>query len=281
MKFIIFLLIFISCLNQKSTHDENLETLLRRLSFSKEVFKINPNISQGVLISSPPDTWQLISKFKLKVTSETYLVDCLFYKVPTAKNAGILKLVSEKNGKSCDESYLEKGKIEVNKINKLSYLFKENILHLKLNDQNFKIKMPNIWEKTVKPKVFSSDIKNDVSLLGFGLLDYVPSEVYGEEILKENDYCHTYTNSCSEKIAYKCDKCPQGIFTEVVSSNCRDGYNKICGDFSCGGVGELACIRGFQASKFKLDYCINDSPVGFCDEGLRVYCRDDKLVCAY
>jgi hypothetical protein len=48
----------------------------------------------------------------------------------------------------------------------------------------------------------------------------------------------------------------------------------------CGRAGFPACIRGYVASKLDPNaFCINDSPVGFCQKGLRVVCLNNQLMC--
>lgn len=279
---LLFFFLFVSCFNvEKNARSKDLENIFQRVIYTEEILEVNEELSQNIIIHEPKDTWQFLFKIKLKLTDDSYLIDCLFYKVPSEKEDGVLKLKSQQLGEDCKEDYLSRGKWEVAGIKDFSFAIASKGLSFSISEQMFKFPLLNTKSIKNVSKLFESGIKNDIELIGEGVLEYKLSERYQVNNLKEGDLCHKLENTCEESLSFSCNRCPNGVYTQIISSNCRKAYNKVCGDISCGGVKELACIRGFEATKFKFNYCINDSPVGFCHEGLRVYCKDQKLICDY
>lgn len=180
---------------------------------------------------------------------------CLSYYIPLEGEDGELSLST---GDNCE---IKKSFIK----NKTAFYYelKQDSLELFLNGKIFKSSFLNL----------SLNNKNKV-------LELAINEKAQEDSLEDGTLCYKVKDGCEveENI---CNKCKNKIYTPVVGSNCRSSYNKICGDLSCGGLYENACIRGFNASKLKYHYCFNDSPVGYCRDGLRVVCKDFILKCEY
>ena len=80
----------------------------------------------------------------------------------------------------------------------------------------------------------------------------------------------------SPKKEFDCDKCKYGWYQGIS----KDGIIRFCGEDLCGERGMPACPRGLTIIKNNGYECIENSKLGFCKDGLRTYCDENKvLVC--
>lgn len=274
-EFILLFLLFAGCLAEKKRDDLGIE--LRWLN-AAEIIDQNLQLPESLVINKPEGTWQHLFSLKRVFDKDKFLLDCIFYRIPTEDEKGELKIKELGPGEKCDEFLLEKGDINIHDISSFSYYFKERTLSLRINESEKRFLFLSAPRKENTYSLFQSDKehkKSEIRFQSLGGLHLRQKEVH----LKKGDFCHRYANDCSEEQEYQCDQCEQGLFTQVINSSCQRGYSKICGDVSCGNLNEAACIRGFKASGVK-DHCIQDGPVGFCHNDLRVRCVDGLLICS-
>lgn len=262
LKFLFIILLSFSCLNAQIKEDNNLE--LRWLSASK-IIDQNKEILENVVITRPEGTWQHLFSIDH---------DCVFYRVPSEIEKGELKIKKNEISQRCDEFLLEQGDIHIKDVSSFSYSFENQTLKLNINDKTKEFLFLNSEKKENHNALFQSDLHYKRSEINFLKENYLPTN------LKEREFCHQYTDNCSEIIEYQCERCVNGIFTQVINSSCQRGYSKICGDLSCGNLNEPACIRGFKASGVK-EHCVQGNPLGFCHNDLRVRCVDGMLICSH
>lgn len=96
------------------------------------------------------------------------------------------------------------------------------------------------------------------------------------ETLKAGEICLAVADDCSVS-KDRCGECEGGSHY-IKNSACASAYSKVCGRDLCGQKGYYACLRGHASTGIK-DYCIQDSPVGFCSGDNRVGCVNGTLVC--
>lgn len=177
------------------------------------------------------------------------LKDCLFV---NEKKVFSYKTVEIK--KNCKEVIEAKGAI-------LSSFYNMNI-ERKLNAVLFHLDK-DTWSINIKNEDESFDITY-ASAIG--------------SRLNNHEVCHNINDSCQESGPNICLACKSG-HTNIINSNCINKFSKVCGTFTCGKKDSYVCIRGRRGSEYSGDYCINDSPLGFCEKPLRVLCVDGKLIC--
>lgn len=90
-------------------------------------------------------------------------------------------------------------------------------------------------------------------------------------------YCHKVDAKCADLYANQCDQCPFG-FVEIVDYNCPQGSSKICRPLECGTKGNPACRVGRGDDLLKRNLCYENSPYGFCQEGLSLFCDSDNIL---
>ena len=255
----------LACVSEKE------EDLSLRWLNATEILNKNPHFLEGVVITRPEGTWQ--SLFILEKNDKKQ--DCVFFKIPSQTEKGILKIKGLPVNEKCENLLLDKGDVSIQNISEFSYKKNSKALTFLINNKEYKFHFLNSALQDQPYALFEgdySDHKSEIRFLG--------KEITQREILKQGEFCHRYKDDCSEEIAFQCDRCENGVFTQVINSSCQKGYAKICGDISCGELNAPACIRGFGASGLKEEYCVQDSPLGFCREGLRVRCVDGALICS-
>ena len=96
--------------------------------------------------------------------------------------------------------------------------------------------------------------------------------------LPDGEICHQVNEKCEDLIANRCHLCA-GAWSEVTGDGCIRENTKICGNLECGNKGQVACVRGSLWAG-KEEVCEDNSPSGFCAEGLSILCLDSvRLSC--
>jgi len=103
-------------------------------------------------------------------------------------------------------------------------------------------------------------------------------KINSSDKIANGQLCHQLSDDCQELIKFSCDRCAVSWY-EIISSNCKESYSKICGIDHCGTLDNPACPRGFfntltpsPNSKIDASFCLNGlSPVE--DNGGIVICR--------
>jgi hypothetical protein len=280
--FFVFLLLLSSCIKwQKASNFQNI--LYQRWLGATTIHSIHPYIKQNESIKRPRGTWQKLFAVSFYDRSFEIQHDCLYYRVPTQQLPGKLVVTFNANNSLCNEAPPEKFDITKDQIYNFSYeislnLQSKNHLKLMIDETEMLFDFINLNSQAYNFELASHSIQKG-RMTGLKVSSPVNS-ITESNLLKLADgvLCHGIDKNCKTRSNYRCEQCESGWY-EVVSSDCPSQYNKICGQDNCGKRGQPACIRGRVSSEYKLGYCINDSPIGFCDEGLRVYCNANQLVC--
>ncbi len=234
----------------------NIEKLRKRWQSAFEVNKLYEG-SFDSSIKEPVDTLQPIIEILYYGRNFHPVKDCLFFSVPKKNEQGILKITQTKINNNCMNSILEKWEFK-----------QDGIFNFGISLSKEKIIL-NIDQKSIQ---LNTPFNNKDSKLAW-------KEVIGRQYsVNDDEFCFKVDNKCSIEIKNRCDFCLNGHYS-LISSSCSKLYNKKCGKIECGTKGNYACIRGFKTVGRIKDYCINDSPVGFCRDGSRVLCINKELVC--
>jgi hypothetical protein len=177
--------------------------------------------------------------------------------VPGAGEQAKLKVLTAMPEKSCKESLYQKAYIELKGIE--NFFFDINEKKLTFNIDRVDYHFPFLNSKI--------PMLNTIAL---------SHGKYRKEI-EEPESCYEVDANC-KVVKNNCDQCPNGFF-EIIDSNCPGGGTRYCGSQLCGVKGDYACYRGKRYSGYTLDYCVNDSPVGFCNKLYRIRCLGKKLIC--
>lgn len=281
---LIFLLSFfvlISC--QKKIVDSSFfyETNRRWIAASKVVW-VSEHYKQDSQILEPKGTWQPILEVSFLDLNFNQVSDCLFYKVPHLGSDGVLKVISNPSGATCINIIGEEEYTEMNGIINFGYeydpsLNTKNNLTLKIDTLRFKYNFLNMNNSKTGTSLLSSSVGIS-KILGAKITSDISYNIQSIKH-KNGKICFDVNNACEVVIPNTCDQCLFGSF-KTVSSSCVTQHRRVCGVDMCGRKGFPACLRGFLASRIDLDkYCINDSPVGICQKGLRVICENNTLMC--
>lgn len=235
---------------------------------------INKNYTTSLKIDEPKGTTQYIVRVDYLNKDFKKLSDCLIYQIPRTGESGSLYIHLLNNNKSCEDVLFEKHLFSIEEVYNFGISYKENILKLIIDNKTKQIKLLN--------SKFNTDNK---------IYDHIASRMYLEgvqisrverdsntEYYKDGSICLDVDNKCEVIKNTNCDLCQNGTHN-IIASNCPSKVRRVCGIKECGEKGNPACIRGFLATKYMGDYCIPDSPVGFCKKGLRVFCENGELIC--
>lgn len=224
-----------------------------------KVSEINGNFVGAEKIMAAPGTWSSALRLHTRVNDFQRLDYCLLVKAPYRLEPGELKFViAESFAKECSEYLFSKPASRTVKFYNLSIAPGADELRIKADDREFQYRF--------------------INQSGWSLQISTPAEEGKRErrFLKEGEFCFKVANDCSVS-ADQCDLCEGGSYY-VKNNSCLSAYSKVCGQDKCGLKGEPACIRG-QVSTGVKDYCIQDSPVGFCSGNARVACVNGLLIC--
>lgn len=227
---------------------------LKRWMAAVEIQQIE-GVKEGRSIKEPKNTALSVLDIILLREGKSLSKDCLFYHTPSSDKAGRLYVVSLKNvNNSCRDHILDRPLVQKNEIFNFGIKLEKKLTLL-------------IDEKTIE---YNTNIGEDTV---FSILAGV-----GGLKLKEGDICFDVNDQCQISQPDYCKFCPEST-QRVITGNCPGIYRKYCKKKICGERNLPACIRGIKSTGYKTDICINDSPVGFCKNGLRVICKDNELIC--
>lgn len=256
---LLFLFSFHVCAN-------NLE---RYLLSTFEIEKLIQKELSSDILKLPPGTHHSLLKFNTYDLNFNQKMFCLNLRVSEKVEPGELYLVSIKE--NCEESLMAKNKLWKSPYYNFEISLEGNKFYLLMDDK--KIKFSLINKKELKNTKFSSHVaQNSFGSVEIGLSQggITPMKIKDGEICKQvNDDC--------EIVFAKCDQCLGGSYY-FKNNSCTKAYSKVCGINNCGVRGEVACLRGSVSTGLK-DYCIQDSPIGFCSDGSRVACVNETLIC--
>lgn len=278
---ILLLFTLLSCQNKGVESDFFYETN-RRWIAAKEIGWISEHFEEDTPIIKPKGTWQAIMKVNFLDQNFNEVSDCLFYKVPSDDNEGILKVVPNRSNMPCKEIIGEEEYTSIDGIINFGYETSLDInskinLILKIDTHRLKYNFLNISDQKQQTELLSSSVLKSKHT---GIL--ISSDVnYKVRHQKHSDgkICFDVNSECSVTVKNSCHRCKYGHY-KTISSACKSQYRKICGQTQCGTKGNPACLRGYLLSGIESrNYCINDSPVGICQKGLHVICENGTLIC--
>lgn len=279
--FILFLFIFISCKEQRNTTSSFYAQTKKKWIGATRLINIHKYVKEKETLKKPAGTWQKIFEVEYDENPNTQRRDCLFYYIPFDGESGIIKIVrfDEKcsfDGPNDDEEEL-KGIYNFSYEYRSDYKAKYQLI-LKIDDKVLKYSFNNFSKNELETKIGSS---SNPTSKNYGVRVF-PKKVNGEflkkEIIEDGEVCFQVDSRCKIKKENHCDQCQGGSYS-IIDNACPTKFTKVCGVNQCGYKNQAACIRGYISTDFKLDYCMNDSPVGFCQKGLRVICYNGKLIC--
>ncbi len=266
LSFICFLLV--SC--QEVKKDFFYAKTNKRWFAAYKVEKINENYESLSDIQEPKGTIQPLLRIHYYQSDFKGISDCLFYRVSTL-NDGAVSIVENPQNLDCNELFLKKPYAVKSSIHNFGIKLEGQSLMLRMDEENIQYDLLNIPKPTIRTVLKSS---SDISI-EFAAPILTKAKTV---LLKEGDICKKVEDDCSVTFD-RCSSC-EGASYFLVNSKCSQGYSRICGIDRCGEKNEVACIRGVETSGMDMGfYCVNDSPVGFCQEGLRVICLNGTLYC--
>lgn len=280
---IIFLILLVctSC-NSKDVDPRFYSETSKRWMAAREVSWASEHYRQNMAILTPKGTWQAILRVNFLDQNLNEVSDCVFYRVPSENEEGKLKVVANPEIKSCQGLLAEEGYVEFEDIINFGYEYndslksKENLI-LKIDTHDFKYDFLNLKKKIKKHELLNSSA-SQTKIKGAVIsseINYKKEEV----ILKEGTICFDVQNDCKVIKKDECHLCEKGYY-QTVSSACPRLFRKVCGKDRCGTKNNPACLRGYMASGLDPKaYCIQGSPVGICQKGLRVVCINNTLFC--
>ena len=230
---------------------------------------INSSLVNKDITGLPPGTTHNIASFEVYSGSFFKKEYCLNLKSVNEEDPGELFLIQKK--KNCEDTLIEGKKVFKEKFYNLRVNINEKKIDIKLDTNH--IEIPLINKKKLITKKFASHIKTSE----YGSFE-ISTNLGGEKLheLVDGEICFETDDECNV-VKDNCDQCPYGTYY-IKNNACEKSYTKVCGIDRCGERLQYACIRGPSASGVK-DYCIPDSPYGFCQPGLRVNCINKILIC--
>jgi hypothetical protein len=230
--------------------------------------KIENNLNSDEL-KLPPKTYHHLVSFYAYTQDFKEKIYCLNIFTKDKLEPGLLYLTE--TDENCERSLMSEKKLWESVYYNYEINFNSNKLYLKIDKTEFDISLINN-KKMFHQKFSSHTAKNSFGSVMLGL-----GKVGKERVkIKDGEICRQVNNDCSISLD-QCDQCQGGSYY-FKNSQCQKIYSKACGINPCGKRGEVACLRGYLASGIK-DYCIQDSPVGFCFDGSRVACVNETLIC--
>jgi hypothetical protein len=251
MRLFLIFFFFISC-EQRSFDFSYVE---KRWLAVKKVSYTNQKIIPRVQITKPKNAWQHLATLDIE-TKLGVERDCLFYKYQSSKK-GVFQIITKNPQKSCMESLYQKSYFKLEDLRSFWISVKEDELDLGVSKIKYTFKFPSLAH-------------DDVGFLALSHGKY-------EEKLKIGDQCFSVNDRC-EVLQDNCHLCPDGNF-QVVDNNCEGRGSRFCGHQVCGKSAEIACPRGRRYNDYKQDYCVSESPMGWCEADSRVKCLDGVLIC--
>lgn len=234
-------------------HANLLEHIEQRWQGSRSI-EINPRLTPGETIKKPAAVHLKILEVTIYGKDFGLIKDCLFYRVPSKDKSGLLYLHSVYKQEDCDSQITLPAKMQKNEIYNLGIENFSGGVLLQIDTKEIPI-----ISRSKTPSLLISLVEES------GHQPYVK-------------LCYQVDDQCRVVQKDLCEFCPQGAYP-VITSACRSAYSKVCARETCGEKNGFACIRGYQATQYRENYCVSDSPVAYCKGGLRVFCENDKLIC--
>ncbi len=232
------------------------------------------------VISKPVNSWQSLFSVAFFDRDLNLSKDCVLYKVP-GEEAGILKLKTVPESRSCEDFIFTPGDQEIRDVKALRFAVTETELTVTLTRLDRKVEKWNVvFQKKVskgEPALFMSSARYKEP----GIIMLAPGRS-GVEAPKPEEggkavLCHDVSDECTEQKPSTCSQCPSGWYE--VPNGCAEGP-KYCGVQQCGKKGEPACRRGMRYQKVRKKFeCRIDSSFAYCAPGLSVECDGNKAYC--
>jgi hypothetical protein len=308
------LFILISCYKSEVTIDQFFKKTFPLIISTFQVQSSSLYLNTDSALIRPPATSVNIMTFSAIDENFKENKFCLFYKMPhlSKQILGRLFLTSITIDKKCKDQDQSKFISEIKNIQQLSihlndedtiinkkrFQKKRFYIELKKNDELRTLSYPLYNYQGKKEKGYSRYSTSFRQTLMKGMMisspslkkNHVISGSFKELGLYSDNYkdksliiCHSFKANCQEDIAFKCDQCRFGWFQAIANISCNANNTKFCGRDQCGGRGMPACIRGNesaarmgQESKLR---CYEDSPAGYCHQGLSTSCDGSYLIC--
>lgn len=247
---------------------------LKSRTYAAENISFSRYVRLGEPIRSPLGATVLLAEVILLNRKFQRTKDCLIFKVPSPTQKGILTLHNVHPADSCEPPLEENTKIlELKNLYNIAFEYSAGTLVIINEKERYIFPFYN-YKFDKKKNLLETSVSNK-KVPGVAV-SYVISQKF--ENLKNNDICFDVNDKCEEVVADKCDYCP-GAILPVIASNCESKVRRYCSNALCGTKGQPACLRGRKASGYTGPYCINDSPLGYCEKPLRVICYNNELVC--
>lgn len=277
--FILFLLF--GCQDKPEQSNFYKETSKRWLA-ATHISWINEHYPQDEKILRPKATLQPIMQINFIDRDFNAVSDCLFYYVPDDGDNGELKIVANKTNSNCKDLIAEKPYSTVSGIINFGYEYNEKIkseinLTLKIDTERYNYNFLNATKNEYSEDKLSSSVKKKKYING--TITSSVSYNLDQALIKDGEICYDIADNCNELIRDKCSRCQHSFF-QVVATKCKNKFRRICGKDKCGSRNNPACLRGYKAAGISPEnYCINGSPLGICQEGLKVVCVNNTLMC--
>ena len=272
---IIALLAFLISCQDLKPRDSFYQTINDRWSAGVAVFE-GQNLKLNEFVTRPKSINIPLLKVEFLNYEGEKTYDCLFFKAAQDEEPGILKVVENVNNISCEKLASEKEVARIANIFNLKLDLVTNRLKLFVDEKLYEFILLNMGE--FPNRKYEAPIKKTYTP-GVLYLSNVKTAGVKKELIKNGEFCYQVDDDCSVIKKNTCNQCENG-WHEIIDTKCPSKLSRKCGADKCGQKGESACIRG--SATVGLDpnfYCINDSPFGFCQEGLRVMCVNEVLVC--
>lgn len=257
------LFLFFSCFGAKPRLKP--ETKTKPESFFKEelfsvyqVGEINPAVINNEGLDLPPGVWSPAARFSVLANDFERIDYCLVLKAPFKLEPGQLKFVAA-GEQSCGERLFAEPLAGPKSFYNISARLEEAKFTLRVDQEKRVYRFVNMEDGDVR---IAPDVESQT--------------LSPAKLLRDGEACFTVADDCSAT-EDRCGRCEGGSYY-IKNSACQSAYSKVCGRDTCGQKGAYACIRGHVSTGVK-DYCIQDSPVGFCSGNNRVGCVNGTLIC--
>lgn len=248
----------VSCLKQES-QKEDFYGQSKLMWYEAHSLKISSYYVEEEPIKEPRGAWSKI--FELETNTSKF---CLYFK--PSKNINEVRVLKN----DCSLTQIDNYVLKLSPIYNFAFRKTQWGITLLIDQNEYRYQFINM-NKPKNYKIFDSSHANQL------LAGMIIGELKTKK-LTDNYFCYKVNNECETIQENICDLCLSSFYP-VVSSNCRRKRSFMCGENKCGQINEPACIRGFKAVELELDYCMNDSPVAYCRDGLRVMCVNNLLIC--
>lgn len=267
---IIFILLFCQSSFAKMTVDD-----LRLRFVGTYKVDLNENFNSGQLVDEPKGARVILAELEFLNKEFNRQRDCIAYKVPTAKKSGELLFIRGEQGSDCKQRVLSPPYFSLKDIYNLSMNLTLRELVFKIDTKKLTLDFFNLRLKDLKTHEAYNFKVPGVEVSFVERVNLKNSELLDLEI------CQDVSSDCSREEKNLCHLCPNnGVSYMVYASSCKaNPIRRYCGKVDCGEPGNPACIRGRRAVGYTGDYCIADSPLGFCKPPARVICLNGELYC--